>query len=70
MNFRQAEQEFFEAIVGLFAVGMLTSMIFWMRRIGRTIKQELQDKVDAALKASTTQVELRVGRKCFFGHWP
>ncbi len=53
-EFPQAEQELFESAVGLLAVFMLTSMVFWMRKVGRTIKQELQSKVDAALKTSTT----------------
>ena len=33
----------------LAAVGVLTWMIFWMRRQGARIKSELQDKVDTAL---------------------
>ena len=53
-EFPQAEQELFESAVGLLAVFMLTSMVFWMRKVGRTIKQELQSQVDAALKTSTT----------------
>jgi high-affinity iron transporter len=53
-EFPQAEQELFESLVGLLAVFMLTSMVFWMRKVGRTIKQELESKVDAALKTSTT----------------
>lgn len=53
-EFPQAEQELFESVVGMVAVFMLTSMIFWMRKMGRTIKQELQNKVDAALRTSTT----------------
>jgi high-affinity iron transporter len=64
-EFPQAEQEFFEAIVGLFAVGMLTSMVFWMRRVGRSIKQELQDKVDAALKTSTTKWSFALAASAF-----
>jgi len=54
-EFPQAEQEMFESAVGLFAVFMLISMVFWMRKVGRTIKKELHDKVDAALqKAHST----------------
>lgn len=49
-EFPQAEQEMFESAVGLFAVFMLISMVFWMRKVGRTIKKELHDKVDAALQ--------------------
>ncbi|MBG1233392.1 iron uptake transporter permease EfeU [Aestuariivirga litoralis] len=53
-EFPQAEQELFESAVGLFAVFMLISMVFWMRKVGRTIKKELHDKVDAALQKSTS----------------
>ena len=54
-EFPQAEQELFESAVGLFAVFMLISMIFWMRKVGRTIKKELHDKVDAALQKAHSQ---------------
>ena len=33
-EFPQRAQELFEAIVGLLAVVVLTSMVFWMRRVG------------------------------------
>ena len=42
----------FEAVVGLIAVGMLTGMVFWMRKAARSIKGTLQASVDKAL--STT----------------
>lgn len=48
-EFPQREQELFEAIVGLVAVCILTSMVFWMRRAARSIKAQLQHSVDAAL---------------------
>lgn len=50
MEFPQREQEFFEGLVGLVAVGMLASMVFWMRRAGRSIKKELEAKVESSLK--------------------
>ncbi|MEO6607426.1 MAG: iron uptake transporter permease EfeU [Aestuariivirga sp.] len=50
MEFPQREQEFFEGLVGLVAVGMLVSMVFWMRRAGRSIKKELEAKVESSLK--------------------
>jgi high-affinity iron transporter len=37
------------AAISLLAAGVLTWMIFWMRRQSRLIKGELEDKVDAAL---------------------
>lgn len=45
----QRGQELFEAVIGLIAAAMLTSMVFWMRRAARSIKGELQAGVDAAL---------------------
>ncbi|MDT8333809.1 iron uptake transporter permease EfeU [Roseomonas gilardii] len=48
-EFPQRGQEIFEAVVGLVAVGMLTAMVFWMRRAARSVKAEMQDRIDAAL---------------------
>ena len=48
-EFPQRQQEIFAGTVGLIAVVMLVSMVFWMRRAGRTIKKELHNKIDAAL---------------------
>ena len=42
-------EEAFEGIASLAAVGVLTWMIFWMRRQARFIKGQLQEKVDVAL---------------------
>lgn len=46
-------QEAFEGIVSFLAVGVLTWMIFWMRRQARFIKGELQHRVDLALASSS-----------------
>lgn len=48
-EFPQKQQELFEGIVGLVAVVMLTSMVFWMRRAARSIKGELHASLDRAL---------------------
>ena len=48
-EFPQKEQELFEGVVGLIAVGMLTSMVFWMRKTARNIKGDLQASVERAL---------------------
>ncbi len=45
----QRLQELFEAGVGLFAVVVLTWMVFWMRKAARSIKAELHDGIDRAL---------------------
>jgi len=42
------------AAISLLAAGVLTWMIFWMRRQSRAIKGELEHKVDQALHASNT----------------
>lgn len=52
-EFPQKMQELFEAVIGLVAVCVLTSMVFWMRKAARSIKAELQQSVDAALGSST-----------------
>lgn len=38
-----------EGVASLLAVGVLTYMIFWMRKQSRYIKQELHDKIDKAI---------------------
>ena len=50
-EFEGEAEEVFEGLVTLAAVGVLTWMIFWMRRQGARIKSELQEKVDTALVA-------------------
>ena len=42
-------EEFTEGIIALVAVGVLTWMVFWMRRQARTIGAELRERVDRAL---------------------
>jgi high-affinity iron transporter len=44
-------EQLFEGLVTLSAVGVLTWMIFWMRRQGGRIRGELHEKVDGALVA-------------------
>ena len=48
-EFEGTAEQVFEGLVTLAAVGVLTWMIFWMRRQGARIKSELQEKVDTAL---------------------
>jgi high-affinity iron transporter len=50
-DFEGSAEQLFEGLVTLTAVGVLTWMIFWMRRQGARIKSELQHKVDTALVA-------------------
>jgi high-affinity iron transporter len=46
--------EAFEGVVALLAVGVLTWMIFWMRRQARHIRGDLQEKVDTALAQNSS----------------
>jgi high-affinity iron transporter len=48
-EFEGEAEEVFEGLVTLIAVGVLTWMIFWMRRQGARVKSELQERVDTAL---------------------
>lgn len=51
IEFPQKAQELFEAVIGLVAVAVLTSMVFWMRKAARSIKAELHSSIDAAFAA-------------------
>ena len=51
-DFPQKQQELFEAIIGVVAVGMLTSMVFWMKKAARSMKSGLHGSIDAALSSS------------------
>ena len=54
-EFPQKQQELFEGIVGLVAVVILSSMVFWMRKVARSIKHALHESLDAALAGSKNQ---------------
>ena len=68
-EFPQREQELFEGVVAVIAAGMLTSMVFWMRKAARSIKSQLHDSIDTALRpggsalALVAMVFLAVGRE-------
>jgi high-affinity iron transporter len=51
-EFPQREQELFEGIVAAIAVVILTWMVFWMRRVSRNVKVQLEQAVDTALARS------------------
>lgn len=64
-EFPQREQELFESVVGLVAVGILTSMVFWMRKAARSIKAQLQHSVDAALEGHDAKGLALIGMAFF-----
>ena len=51
-EFPQKEQELFEGVVALIAVVILTWMVFWMRKVSRNVKVQLEQAVDIALTRS------------------
>jgi high-affinity iron transporter len=53
-EFPQKEQELFEGIVAVIAVVILTWMVFWMRKVSRNVKVQLEQAVDNALQKATT----------------
>lgn len=54
-------QEIIGGLFSLLAVGMVTWMIFWMQKAGRTMKSSLQGGVDRALEAGTLWALVAVG---------
>jgi len=53
-NLPLAPRALIEGITAFAAVGVLTWMLFWMRRQGRAMKGELEAGVDAALQGGST----------------
>ena len=51
----QREQEALETVIGLVAVGLVTTMIVWMRRHARTLKSGLESRPPAALARGSTR---------------
>src|SRR3546814_897031 len=60
-EFPQKQQELFEGIVGIIAVILLTSMVFWMRKAARSIRGELQHSIEDALSHSNGQAWALIG---------
>lgn len=53
-DFPQKAQELLEAVIGVLAVAILTSMVFWMRRAARSIKADLHGRIETAFAGSGT----------------
>ncbi|MFT4463821.1 MAG: iron uptake transporter permease EfeU [Sodalis sp. (in: enterobacteria)] len=54
-EFPQKEQELFEGIVAVIVVAVLTWMVLWMRKMSRSVKNQLEVAVDQALAQSQRQ---------------
>jgi high-affinity iron transporter len=54
-------QETFEGLAALVAVGVLTWMLFWMRRQGRALKGELERGIDVALSRGSSLALITLG---------
>ena len=54
-EFPQKQQELFEGIVAVIAVIILTWMVFWMRKVSRNVRQQLEEAVEGALQKSGGQ---------------
>jgi len=48
-EFPQKEQELFEGVIAVIAVVILSWMVFWMRKVSRNVKVQLEQAVDTAL---------------------
>ena len=64
-EFPQRQQELFEGIVALVAVVVLTSMVFWMKKAARSIKAELHDSIEVALRSGDRRGWALVGMAFF-----
>jgi len=64
-EFPQRQQEMFEGGVALLATVILTSMVFWMKKAARSIKGQLQDSIDSALRPGDRQGIALVGMAFF-----
>jgi high-affinity iron transporter len=49
LQFPQREQEIFEAVVGVVALLLLMSMLFWMRQTGRRLRGEIEGQVSRTM---------------------
>jgi high-affinity iron transporter len=64
-EFPQREQELFEGLVAVLATAILTSMVFWMKKAARSIKGQLNDSIDNALRPGDRQGLALIGMVFF-----
>lgn len=51
-DFPQQQQELFAGIIAIVAVCVLTGMVFWMKKAGRSIKGELHSQLESAIQTN------------------
>lgn len=54
-EFPQKQQELFEGIIAVVAVCILTYMVFWMRKVSKSVKVHLEGAIDHALNSDRSQ---------------
>lgn len=54
-EFPQKQQELFEGIIAVVAVCILTYMVFWMRKVSKSVKVHLEGAIDHALDSGRSQ---------------
>ncbi|CNH34861.1 iron uptake transporter permease EfeU [Yersinia pekkanenii] len=54
-EFPQKQQELFEGIIAVVAVCILTYMVFWMRKVSKSVKAHLEGAIDNALNPNSEQ---------------
>ena len=64
-GYPQKTQELFEAVIGFIAVIVLSSMVFWMRKVARSVKSELHDGIDAAFSGQRNTALALIGMVFF-----
>ncbi len=64
-QFPQTIQELFEAIVGVLAVVVLISMVFWMRKASRSIRKTMEHDIDMAMANSRGPTWALIGMSFF-----
>ena len=64
-EFPQREQELFEGLVAVLATAILTSMVLWMKKAARSIKAQLHDSIDNALRPGDRQGLALIGMVFF-----
>lgn len=64
-GYPQKTQELFEAIIGFIAVIVLTSMVFWMRKVARSVKSELHHGIDEAFSGQRNTALALIGMVFF-----